>query len=117
MLDVKFGEHLRELRQGEVRAALGEDLVDGHPVGPEPVLGSPPVPQQRVGVLVIEGFDVGAAALVFDRDVKNGVSAEFAALPCGLRRPASRVPPAAAGRDFADLLDVEVPSSPRWERS
>ena len=54
----------------EVRPVVGEDLIDGHVVGPEPVLGPPPEPHQGRGGLVVMGLDVGDSGVVVDRDVQ-----------------------------------------------
>ena len=82
---------------------IGHDLIDGHAVGPEPLLGSSPEPRQRIGFVVVERFDTGDAAAAVDRDAQ-----ERAAAALGLGRSPAVDPPAAAGRHFVDLFDVET---------
>ena len=67
--DGSFGEQLGERTRDEVRTVVGEDLVDGHVVGPEPVLGASPEPDEGGGGFVVVGFDVGDTGVVVDRDV------------------------------------------------
>ena len=105
--DAAFGEDFFERVGDEVRPVVGENFVDGHVVGPEPVLGSVPELHQGLGGLVVVGFDVGDARVVVDGDVKVGV-AHRAAFAFGLCAVAAVDAPAASWGDLADLLDVEV---------
>ena len=79
--DGSFGEQLGELVRGEVRAVVGEDLVDGHLVGPEPVLVSPPEPAVRVGLILIVVPDVHGPTVVADHCVQIGAADSLAVLP------------------------------------
>ena len=57
MGDPMFGEQLDELLRAQVRPVDGEDFVDGHVVGTEPVLGAVAESAQRVGILLVECLD------------------------------------------------------------
>ena len=81
MLDAALGEKLGELGRDEVRAVVGEDLVDGHLVGPEPVLVSPPEPAVRVGLILIVVPDAHDATVVADHCVQIGAADSLAVLP------------------------------------
>ena len=66
MHDAALFEDLCERVGAEVRSVVGEDLVDGDVVGPEPPLGSPPEPDEGGGGLVVVGLDLGDTRVVVD---------------------------------------------------
>ena len=113
MHDGAFGEHCGERTRDEVRTVVGEDLIDSHVVGPEPVLGASPEPDEGDGGFVVVGFDVGDTGVVVDRDMEIGVAHAAAAGAFGLLRTAPVDAPAASWGYLADLFDVEVSAAMR----
>ena len=81
----------------DVGSVVAEDLIDGHVVGPEPLLGSPPELHQRRPGFVVVGFDIGDTGVGVDRDVQIHVAHTVAAGAFDLNRAASVDPPAAPG--------------------
>ena len=104
MHDGSLGKDFGEGVGAEVRPVVGEDLIDGHVVGPEPPLGLSPELDEGGRGLVVVGFDVGDAGVVVDRDVQMGVADLMAFGAFGLRRAASVDSPAAAWGILPTLL-------------
>ena len=115
--DGAFGEHCGERTRDEVRTVVGEDLVDSHVVGPEPVLGASPELHEGGGGFVVVGFDVGDTGVVVDRDMEMGVAHAAAAGAFGLLRTAPGIPQPPTGGILPTFLMSRCTNSPGAERS